>query len=92
MRLLLLEPGSIPEQPEMGVGIISKYRFADSSSVDQLRLDIQKQVSTYLPNLIAVTIEVFMVKKELRIQITADGVLYSFDTDTPNKTIGISNL
>ncbi|MCK9198662.1 MAG: hypothetical protein M0P49_03575 [Bacilli bacterium] len=92
LRLLLLEPGSIPEQPDMGIGIISRYLFADSSRIDQLRLDIQKQVATFLPELIAVTVQVYMIKKELRVQITVDGVLYSFDTDTPNKSMSISNL
>ena len=76
----------------MGIGIISRYLFADSSRIDQLKLDIQKQVSTFLPDLIAVTVQVYMIKKELRIQITVDGVLYSFDTDTSNKSMTISNL
>lgn len=92
MRLLLLEPGSIPEQPEMGIGIITRYLFADLSSIDQLRLDIQKQVSIFLPELIAVTVQVYMIKKELRVQITVDGVLYSFDTDASNKSLSVSNL
>ncbi|MCK9198437.1 MAG: hypothetical protein M0P49_02425 [Bacilli bacterium] len=76
----------------MGIGIISRYLFADSSSIDQLRLDIQNQVSTFLPDLIAVTVQVYMIKKELRVQITVDGVLYSFDTDTPSKSMNVSNL
>jgi len=92
MRLLLLEPGSIPEQPDMGIGIITRYLFADISSLDQLKLDIQNQVATFLPELMAVTVQVYNIEKELRIQITVDGVLYSFDTNSLGKTLNISNL
>jgi len=92
MRLLLLEPGSIPEQPDMGIGIITRYLFADMSSLDQLKLDIQNQVATFLPELMAVTVQVYNIEKELRIQITVDGVLYSFDTNSLGKTLNISNL
>ena len=76
----------------MGIGIISRYLFADSSRIDQLKLDIQNQVATFLPELMAVTVQVYNIEKELRIQITVDGVLYSFDTNSLGKTLNISNL
>lgn len=92
LRLLLLEPGSMPDQPEMGVGIVSHYLHSDIDKIDDLRLDIQTQISKFLPSLIGVSVEIATHEKELRIQITVDGVMYSFDTDSSNNSITISNL
>lgn len=48
--LLYLEPGTFQSHPDMGVGIISRYRFNnDENMLFNLEEDIKKQISTYLP-------------------------------------------
>ncbi len=92
LRLLLLEPGSMPDQPEMGVGVISKYLKSDIDNIDQLRLDIENQVSRFLPSLVGASVKVSTREKELRMEITVDGVIYKFDTDSVNNNVYIANL
>lgn len=84
MRILLLTPGSIQSHPEMGVGIISRWRYSDMSELAQLELEIERQVSTYLPKLNASNVEVSQSKEnngEIIIKITVDNVVYAFETN-----------
>ena len=48
-RLLLLEPGTNPLYPEMGVGIGPKYRFMMEDDMPALQTRIQDQINAYLP-------------------------------------------
>ena len=45
VRIILLEPGTDPLQPEMGVGLVSKYRFLNGPLEVDLKNDIKSQVS-----------------------------------------------
>ncbi|WP_301066618.1 hypothetical protein [uncultured Duncaniella sp.] len=47
-RLLLLEPGTIQSHPNMGVGLVSNYRYSTNSEAD-LQQRFTKQIETYLP-------------------------------------------
>lgn len=47
MRLILLNPGSDPLHPDMGVGIIN-YRYA-MGRLEELKQRVSDQISTYLP-------------------------------------------
>ena len=49
LRLFLLEPGTNNARPEMGLGIVSRYRFSTDQDMDSLRTDIRTQINTYLP-------------------------------------------
>lgn len=64
-RLILLEPGSDPLHPTMGVGLISKYRY--SNKMEELKSEIKDQISTWLPDFIADT--------DISLIVTPDKVL-----------------
>lgn len=81
MRLLLLDPGTIQSKPEMGVGLVSKWRYSDSENNDELRIEIERQVAQYLPMYQLNNIHLSTVKKELLIEMTLNDVIYSFITD-----------
>lgn len=84
MRLLLLDPGSIQSRPRMGVGIVTKWRYSDMETLKDIELEIEKQIRTYLPHLIASKIEILPNperKGEILIKITINNVVYAFETD-----------
>ncbi len=47
-RLILLEPGSDPLHPGMGVGIKSRFRYGDQN-LTELQQEIQTQIANWLP-------------------------------------------
>ena len=49
IRLILMNPGTIQSNPEMGVGLVSRYRYGYPSDIAQLAVDINNQIATYLP-------------------------------------------
>jgi hypothetical protein len=85
-RLILLEPGTIQSHPDMGVGIESRYRFSIDRGCDELRIDIQQQITKYLPQFQNVEVKVTEVNRQYRITATIDdtlyGILYDRDTGT----------
>ena len=93
IRLLLLTPGSMPLHPNMGVGLVSKWRYSDMSRIDELQAEVENQISTYLPMLLPARVEIKEnqeVDNEIIIDITVDNVVYSYTTD--NGTIKLSEL
>lgn len=84
LRLLLLTPGSIQSHPKMGVGIISKWRYSDMEQLSELEVEIERQISTYLPMLLSSKVEIFPNKEkegEIIINISTNNVVYSFESD-----------
>lgn len=78
-RLILLEPGTNPLMPTMGVGIVSKYRYLFSSSAEQLKKDIQDQVNTFLPQANFTNVElIYNSDNSVDIAITIDDVTYMY--------------
>ena len=59
IQLILLEPGKYQSHPNMGVGIRSKYRHnnEDNFLID-LKSDITSQITTYLPELVDVSVSI----------------------------------
>lgn len=77
-RLIMLEPGTFETHPEMGVGLVSKYRNMPSTEVDTLRSDIQSQISTYMPWLYGVEVKTETLQDgKLRIAIKASDELFA---------------
>ena len=77
IRLLLLEPGTYPTHPKMGIGLISRYRYAKESDLTNLSNDIENQIAMYLPNFSSISAELTLTKtKDLFIQIIIDGIAY----------------
>ena len=85
-RLILLEPGSDPLHPEMGVGIKSRFRYS-VDSLDTLKQTIIEQKARYLPefdNDLAVDL-ILTPDKVLNIEIaTPTGDVYVFKTEVNN--------
>lgn len=94
-RLLLLEPGTNPLHPDMGVGIGPKYRYITESDMDILQSRVQDQINTYLPSLFYSATRVNLdIKKNkmLVINIIVDGVSYVYDTEETDSPIELSDL
>jgi len=64
-RLIMLEPGSDPLHPDMGIGLASKYRY--SNKMDNLRDEIKNQISIWLPD--------FASDTDISLIVTPDKVL-----------------
>ena len=81
VHLIKLEPGTYSSRPAMGVGIVSRYRNIDAEKIEQLQVDIQNQISTYLPEFEGVDVNITVLKSgELEIDIEYDNVLYKYET------------
>ena len=81
VRLLLMEKGTDPMRPDMGVGIVSRYRYMFEDNCPDLIQDIRQQLQTYLvPYSNISTLEATVVDKELHLTIVIDDNTYSYKT------------
>jgi hypothetical protein len=87
MELILLEKGTYPTRPDMGVGIVSRYRYSYSDSAEQLKGDIATQIDTYLPELSATEITIKYSDMAIYIYITVDEVVYSLTFNKETTTL-----
>lgn len=88
VRLILLEKGTYPTKPDMGVGLVSKYRYADiKTATTNLKYDIDNQIATYLPEYQAAQIDVEADKKEIKINITINKLTYQLMYNKEENTI-----
>lgn len=81
VRLLLLEPGTNPVRPEMGVGLASRYRYISEDNLAILQKDIKTQIRTYLypfPNL---NVQIQLKNHQLILTIIIDNSTYNFITE-----------
>lgn len=93
VRLIQLEPGTIPSRPKMGVGLLSNYRFCDETKAAQLQGHIREQIKTYLPEYQGVrVITKLLPDGKLRIDITIDGTLYRYETEVQTNDNILSGL
>lgn len=96
-RLLLLDPGTIQSHPEMGVGLVTRYRYSLEGAEVTLQADIRQQINTYLPQFAGAEVIVRMVDHSFRIAITFSNYLFAFLYDIEenvltNKFTNLSNL
>lgn len=88
VRLILLEPGTYPTRPEMGVGLVSKYRYSNSDDMFQLQDDISDQITRFLPEFTGAEVVTSFdaATKTIHIAITINDItyemVYSSDTNT----------
>ena len=81
VRIILLEPGTDTINPEMGVGIVSKYRFLNEELASELINNIQTQVSKYLPELQCTNVDIEYTDDKIAvIKITIDDTIYTYDS------------
>lgn len=81
-QLLLLEPGTFQSHPEMGVGLVSKYRYTMEDNIRNLRDDFRRQIEKYLPQYQGVEVNCYLMKKICYITATIDNTIYAFFYDT----------
>lgn len=81
-RIIMLEPGTNPLHPTMGVGLASKYRFLSSSTIEtSLKNDISNQIEQFLPDYQLVNVElVYNEDKTVDINIQIDDTVYVYDS------------
>lgn len=92
IRLILLEPGTIQSHPNMGVGIVSRYRYCDENDIDKLKNDISKQIAEYLPEFQYYNVDIKMINRQLLLSININDVVYNLTPDFDNQTLSLSNL
>ena len=86
-RLILLEPGSDPLHPEMGVGI-RKYRHGSKDNIlIEIKKEVEDQIIQYLPEYQYAFVD-FVVTDDhiLNFQISIDDEMFVYEsgnTDTP---------
>lgn len=79
IRLLLMDKGTNPMRPNMGVGIVSRYRYMFDEDCQALVADIKDQLQTYLlPYSSINSIEAEVKDKELYLSIKIDDNTYSY--------------
>ena len=80
LRLILLNPGSDPLHPDMGVGIVN-YRYA-MGKLEELKSRVEQQIATYLPCFPAGNVEITVNSRKLcNILITINDTVYTYDSN-----------
>lgn len=94
VHLILLEPGTFSNRPDMGVGLVSRYRYTEKKNLDKLKNDIYDQITTYMPDFQGVDVNLDMDEENnLIIDIYVDGTLYKFETSKQeDNKIGLKDL
>lgn len=93
MELILMEPGSNPLKPEMGVGI-KNYRYAKNRT-NELIDRIKSQITEYLPEFLAnctVELEEVSSTKLANIRITIDNVSFVYNSETAPVAISLEDI
>lgn len=92
LNLLLMKPGNLPTQPELGIDIKSYlYKDEDQIDVNELRNKIYNQCQEFLPYIISNDIKfyintvggknVLMLYLPIVLEGINDGILYAFQDD-----------
>ena len=90
-RLILLDPGSDPLHPEMGVGI-RKYRFS-INTLEELKNRVKEQINTYLPDFAASEVNIVInPNKTCNIEITINDTIYTYDSNEAPVPISLGDI
>lgn len=79
IRLLMLEPGENQSHPEMGIGIVSRYRYSFKEDLAGLENEITEQIETYLPMLRDVKVKLDYSSDILKISLEVTGLNIKLD-------------
>ncbi len=91
LRLILLDPGSDPLHPDMGVGI-RKYRFT-VETLDELKERVANQINTYLPDFAASNVDIEINENHTcNVQITIGDTIYTYDSNEAPVPITLSDF
>lgn len=86
-RLLLLEPGLFQSHPDMGVGLISRFRYSVEGSAKELKSEFERQIAKYLPQFDGVRVSVKQKDQTFYIGCEIDEVIYNFYYDSDRETL-----
>ena len=90
-RLIMLDPGSDPLHPDMGVGI-SRYRYG-LDNLSELTKIIEGQIETFLPDFQNVDVTLIRTPDHTcNIEITIDDTVYVYDSKTAPIPITLSEI
>ena len=91
IRIILLEPGSDPLHPKMGVGI-KNYRYS-FNQLEELKAKVEEQIRTYLPEFQNATVALNRTEDKLcNIEITINDVVYIYDSATAPVAISLEEI
>lgn len=91
LRLILLEPGSDPLHPDMGVGI-RRYRYT-MGTLDELKNRVYNQISTYLPCFPSSNVNIVVNPDHTcNIEITIDDSIYVYDSNEAPVKISLNDI
>lgn len=80
-RLIIMDPGTIQSHPDMGLGLVSRFRYSIDLTETDLILELRRQIDKFLPKLQGAKIQVQFKDKVIFIAITVDGNMYNFQYD-----------
>ena len=76
IRLILLEPGTFQTHPDMGVGLVSRFRYSTGVDMVKLAASIKEQIMTYLPQFTLTDVRCILGDEEdqkvIKIYITSE--------------------
>ena len=83
-RLIVMRKGTDMDRPDMGIDIVGRYRFSETSEVLTLQREIESQIATYLPEFLPVEVTAKSIMEEnanqyikkIRIDINIDSTMY----------------
>ena len=82
-RLIMMEPGADPLHPDMGVGLVSRYRY--SNKLDELKAAIKNQISIWLPDFVSDTDIALVITPDkvlnVEIMLSSTNEVYKFSVD-----------
>lgn len=91
VRLILLNPGSDPLHPDMGVGI-QQYRYT-MHTLPELRKRVEDQINTYLPMFNSAKVDLTITPDKLcNIVISFNDTIYVYDSHDCPVPITIEDL
>ena len=88
IRLLLLEKNTIQSHPDMGIGIMARWRFRDTLDLGQLAVEIQDQIEMYIPQIAGSTVDLVPQGRDLYIKVLHDNIIYGFKLDADTGSFG----
>lgn len=91
IRLILLNPGSDPLHPDMGVGL-REYRYS-LDQLQELKKRIEDQIELFLPDFQSAVVALIGTPDRIcNIEITIDDTIYVYDSATAPKPIRLADI
>jgi hypothetical protein len=91
VRLILMDPGSDPLHPTMGVGI-RKYRYG-LDNINELKKSVEEQIETFLPCYQNASVAMIITPDRVcNIEITINDTVYVYDSHTAPIPISLTDI